>query len=196
MEDNNLNTLKSNDDISDENLEIVTIQLNMVRDIVVNYGYYRDIHQSLDELLFAQKFWIVTCNNCLSIAFITWCKLFGEKNKNEFHISNVARELSIDINDFLSIVYDKFGLNSKALREYASEIIKFRNKYFAHTDRSLMMPVPHFERACLISIDYYKWISDTLLNKYSVFNESELDESLREFFLDIQNLIDDQIKAK
>ena len=56
MEDNNLNTLKSNDDISDENLEIVIIQLNMVRDIVVNYGYYRDIHQSLDELLFAQKF--------------------------------------------------------------------------------------------------------------------------------------------
>lgn len=187
---------KSESIISNQHLEIITIQLNMVKDITVNYGYYKDIYQSLDELKCSRKFWIVACNNCLSTAFTTWCKLFGEKNNNDFHVSNVAIKLSIDINCFYDEIYEKYEFESKTMQKYTRDIIRFRNKYFSHTDQNFEMPVPHFEKACLIAINYFNWISQVLLDKYAVLNESKLNETLQEFFTDIHDLIETQKKAE
>ncbi len=85
-------------------------------------------------------FWITLDGNCLDVAVLEWCKLFGEpKGKHSW-------EKIIDSKDgFRSKLKTSLGIDDEAWDRQVNELRSYRDSFIAHLDNNKTMNIPKME---------------------------------------------------
>jgi len=106
------------------------------------------------------NFWRVLQGNCMDMAAIEWCKLFGndDKNNQPSHWKNVVPAVEHDA--FRSGLYAVTGLMEQQWRAYRDTILEYRNRMAAHLDEPSKRPpnFPTYDKALLAASYYYDHI--------------------------------------
>ena len=106
-----------------------------------NLAFYRAIR----DLELGKKegdFWITMEGNCLDIAVLEWCKLFGEKT-GEHSWHKMAR----DRDSFRASLLSDLSIKQSEWDAAWSKIREYRNKFVAHLDSEHMMHPPDMKLA-------------------------------------------------
>lgn len=97
---------------------------------------------SLDDNSPSRPLWILFSNNCLQMAVIEWCKIFGSKYNNATHYTHCIDELD-------------------GIEETVNNMREFRDKYISHFD-FYDKPIPFMQRAVEV-IERFDYV---MLKKY------------------------------
>jgi len=106
------------------------------------------------KLIREREFWRRLNGNCLDIAVVEWCKLFGE-SKGKHYWRNI-------IQDQVAFKADLFTIagGESRFREYVTEVRTYRDKFVAHLDDELVAHVPYMADALEVSRLYYKYVAE------------------------------------
>lgn len=113
-----------------------------------NLAYSR----AISELVATKRegdFWITMQGNCLDIAVLEWCKLFGEHN-GKHSWSVILHEPDI----FKSALIKELKIDEKEWMASRSELRTYRNKFVAHLDSEVTMQIPQMDLP-LKMVNYY-----------------------------------------
>lgn len=109
------------------------------------------------KLIRKGEFWRRLNGNCLDIAVVEWCKLFGEiKGKHYWEI------IIQDQASFKADLYLTAGGEAR-LKEYVAEVRTYRDKFVAHLDDELVAHVPYMTDALEFSRLYYKYVVEEVV---------------------------------
>jgi hypothetical protein len=122
-----------------------------------NLAYYRAGHDKLRKT--SPQFWITVDGNCLDMAVIEWCKLFGDRKG-----SSCWAKVVTDPSRFEAELHRRLGINTDEFADYVSEMRMYRNKFLAHLDDLHVMDIPFLDRA-QEAVDFY--------HRYVVSREAE-----------------------
>lgn len=84
-----------------------------------------------------RQFWINANGNFLDIAVLEWCKLFADHDGKHHW-----KRLISDKPDFLSGLCKRLGMSAKEFQNYATAVLRYRNKFIAHLDEEHVMHIP------------------------------------------------------
>ena len=104
----------------------------------------------------------VFSNNCLMMAAVEWCKVFGSERNNKTYYTNCIEELD-EINDT------------------ANEMKEFRDKYIAHSD-FYNKPVPIMEKA----VNVVRQFDKAMIDKYGLDNQETTEDVINAYREDIR----------
>lgn len=125
-----------------------------------NYAIYRagqnaDVKQLLTAQHRDQSFWLQINSNCLDIAVLEWCKLFGEKERGEAgHGQHGWRRIASDPAGFKRGLLEALGTTDAEFAELIEAMRKLRDKFIAHLDSDRTMNIPLLT-AAYSAVAYY-----------------------------------------
>lgn len=106
--------------------------------------------------------WILLSNNCLQMAVVEWCKVFGSPQNNKTHYTKCIDPL-------------------EGIENTVKEMKEFRDKYISHYD-SYDKPVPFLYKA----IEIVDMFDDCMLDKYETNNVIKTTDYMNRVYKDIQ----------
>lgn len=138
-----------------ENEKLLAMQLSILRDFLIHYASFRELHKHFDELIESgtQEFWVYTINSHYLQAINLWCMVFGSNNSNETHWKNLGLE-----HDFKPVILNKFQMESSQYEKYWSKVTSWRNKYSAHRQPGFLTETPDLKLARNIVLLYIGWV--------------------------------------
>jgi hypothetical protein len=143
--------------------EVFREQLPLVDCFARHLIYYRVIKRHLDRNRPQSPFWSDTCNAHLLQASIYWCMVFGSRGPNPTHLRNLAVGDADELQaSFRAQVLAALGIDEAEWRSYWEEVKSFRDKYAAHRDPAVKIPVPRFDRALEAAFCYEEWVRDLI----------------------------------
>ncbi len=95
----------------------------------------------------SRPLWILLSNNCLMMATVEWCKIFGSENNNKTHYSKCIDQLG-------------------EIEETSNEMREFRDKYISHYD-FYNKSIPFMDKAVKI----VERFDQAMLAKYETDNQ-------------------------
>ena len=114
----------------------------VLEQILYDIATYRVIraHMKTSESIIEDRdqneFWITISNNAVKLAILDWCKIFGTTiKKNPIHYKRIE------------------GLTLNNYEEIKTDMVRYRNKYVAHTER-VSVPLPFLKQAEDVIIDF------------------------------------------
>jgi len=103
------------------------------------------------------NFWCLIKGNCMDVAVIEWCKLFGSHTEQILHWKNIIPNEYHD--EFRRGLYSKLNINKEEYDEYWRILKEYRDKYTAHYDdefnKSSKSQHPDLDQALLATYYYY-----------------------------------------
>lgn len=107
--------------------ETFRYQLIYLRNFVWQLMHHRAMRVSVKQ--FKQGFWRLIFSNCLDMAVLEWCKLFGT-NAEHLHWSKIFT----DREEFRQYILDSVEMTMDEWNNYWEELTKYRNKAVSHFD--------------------------------------------------------------
>lgn len=126
--------------------KIYEILSNFIFDLESYRAVSRHI-RSLDEDDPSRPLWILFSNNCLMMATVEWCKVFGSEKNNKTHYSQFIDPL-------------------EGIEEVTKDMKEFRDKYISHYD-FYNKPVPIMNRA----VEIIERFDKAMLEKYEMLSQ-------------------------
>lgn len=119
------------------NVEIETrlrVTADLICECVRNAAYYSSGWETCDSLINQESdFWVNVNGNCLDIAVLAWCALFGDPNA-EFR----WQRLFEDHASILADLHQQLNITELDFDKYVSEMRTYRDKRVAHRDRYMV----------------------------------------------------------
>lgn len=120
-----------------------------IYEILSNFFFNIESHWAIKQYILSfddnspsRSLWILFSNNCLQMAVIEWCKIFGSKYNNATHYTHCIDELD-------------------GIEETVKDMKEFRDKYISHFD-FYDKPIPFMQRA----VEIVKRFDHVMLEKY------------------------------
>ena len=101
-----------------------------------NLAFYRAIND-LIPVKREGDFWITMQGNCMDVAVLEWCKLFGERNGK-----HSWQKIVDDPDAFRSSLLSALSITQADWDDCWSEIRAYRNAFVAHLDSEHTMQIP------------------------------------------------------
>lgn len=117
-----------------------------------NIAFYRAgwFHENIR---FSQHIWVNANGNFLNMAILEWCKLFTEQNGKHYW-KHFVRDKTLFFNDLNLQV----GMSRADFRSYATNVLRYRNKFVAHLDEERAMSVPKLRIARKSAAFLYEYL--------------------------------------
>lgn len=110
----------------------------------------------------SRPLWILLSNNCLKMATVEWCKVFGSENNNKTHYTKCIDQLGV-------------------IEETSNEMREFRDKYISHYD-FYSKPIPFMDKAVKIIEEF----DQAMLAKYETDSQMSTEVYIMHTREDIQ----------
>lgn len=120
----------------------------LTREFARNLAYLRAVRASEHQALLdpargtSANFWILASNNCLAMAVLEWCKLFGDP-KGKHYWRNIVTEPE----SFRTNLLVQLGIDEGAFQEEVRKMRRYRDKFLAHLDSDYVANVPALDVA-------------------------------------------------
>lgn len=119
-----------------------------------NIAYYR-AWNAAPSLRKKEQFWRSVNGNFIDMAFLEWCKLFGDSTAKHHWSKCITDQKS-----FKQGLLASTNLTAKEFDVYRIEVRKYRDKFVAHLDELNDMQIPSLQPA-LDSVRYlYQYLVD------------------------------------
>jgi hypothetical protein len=136
-------------------------QIVLLRNFVWQLIHHRAMKAAIHE--FNQGFWRMTFSNCLDMAVLEWCKLFGANAEHQ-HWSKVFSNKD----EFRQHILKATGMNSGQWKKYWEELTAYRNEAVSHFFPDFKPPrYPDMEPALKSVFACYEYLLEKL-DKYGV----------------------------
>ena len=152
-------------------------QIDLIANFVRQVMYHRAVGEVIKD--FNQNYWIYTFNNCMEMAVLGWCKLFGA-NAEHLHWSKIFS----DKETFRRHILDSVEMTKEEWNEYWQELRDYRNEWVSHYNPDFRPDRhPSLEPALRATIACYQHLLEKL-EQYSIHYEypSSLKEYIDRFF--------------
>ena len=140
-----------------------------IYEILSNFFFNLESYRVLNEHISSLKpnnstrpLWIVFSNNCLMMAAVEWCKVFGSERNNKTYYTNCIEELD-------------------GIENIANDMKEFRDKYIAHSD-FYNKPVPIMEKA----VNVVRQFDKAMIAKYGLDNQETTEDVISAYREDIR----------
>ncbi len=119
-----------------------------------NSAYYR-AGWDKKKLIKSTEFWKGINGNCIDIAVLEWCKLFGDRKD-----PHCWRKIASDPTGFEVGLYKALPTPSSAEshQHYIDTMREYRDKFVAHLDDELIANIPGLDDAITSTRYYYNYI--------------------------------------
>lgn len=103
------------------------------------------------RLIRSNEFWVSVNGNCIDIAVLEWCKLFGDSKDPHFW-----RKIVSDSSGFEKGLLSALGpgMNIEGFQYYVKTVRAYRDKFVAHLDHDLIADVPSLDD-CWLAVQFY-----------------------------------------
>lgn len=118
-----------------------------------NLAYYRASRIDGARMLPNANFWVTLEGNCIDVAVLEWCKLFGEQTGRHFWRNVVA-----DGDRFKADLLVEAALTEAELGELIQSVRRYRDRFVAHLDDDRTMHIPLFDRLWLTTRYYFSHV--------------------------------------
>jgi len=147
-----------------------------------NLAFYRAGWNG-NNLIKPAQFWMRINGNCLDIAVVEWCKLFGERRGK-----HCWRNIITDQDAFKA---DLFGLvsNEGYYDAYVDQVKRYRDKFIAHLDDELTAHIPNMDDALSLSRLYYGYVANETITSGAI---GGLPRDIEEFYNHCFNLAENE----
>lgn len=136
-------------------------QIVLLRNFVWQLIHHRAMKATIQE--FNQGFWGMVFSNCLDMAVLEWCKLFGA-NAEHHHWSKVFS----DKDQFRQHILKAVGMTKDQWKTYWEELTQYRNQAVSHFAPDFKPPrYPDLEPALKSVIACYEYLL-IKLEKYGI----------------------------
>lgn len=115
----------------------------------------------------ANQFWNTMHGNCIDIAVIEWCKIFGSERQEKHHWKRVVKDAAGYKSQLLT---DRFGGSEAIWEAYRNSLLTYRDKFVAHLDEDNQYIVPYLHKAHELVISHYDYLLKYEVND-DIFNE-------------------------
>lgn len=122
-------------------VKIYEILSNFIIDLETHWAIKQHL-AVLDEDSVSKPLWILFSNNCLMMAVVEWCKVFGSEHNNKTHYTTCIDKLD-------------------GIEETVEKIKDFRDRYISHYD-NFNEPIPFMEAA----VEIVKRFDQIMLDRY------------------------------
>ena len=162
------------------------IQYPLLLNFVYHVGAYRQILNVLQLLPGDRSFWVYTSDAHIQMAITSWCKVFGS-SREDAHYSKLYDQAEADFDEYL---FAKVPCSACEWKDYRHEMMRFRNKYIAHSETTIIdFPVPYLDMALKAVCLYDCWTRVVLA---PVWNENPVFEERN---VEFNNTIRDTLKS-
>ena len=155
--------------IMNEPPEIASKIYEILSNFFFDLETYRAVSQYIGSLSIndiRRPLWIVFSNNCLMMAVVEWCKIFGSKKNNKTHYTHCIDHID-------------------GIEEISNEMKEFRDKYISHYDY-YDKPVPFLDEAVKIIAAF----DQAMLEKYISNNTMPTATVIINYRIDIQKRLE------
>lgn len=151
-----------------------------------NMAYYRAGWKN-KKLIKNTDFWIGVNGNCIDIALLEWCKLFGDRKAN-----HSWEKIITDRTAFQAGLLETLGpgMNMEGFEYFAKQVRIYRDKFVAHLDNELVADIPGLDE-CWLSVKFYhkyllehetnSVLAHGLPSNLQIFYEAKFEEALIEY---------------
>jgi hypothetical protein len=149
--------------ITDNQLKLVGMQLNILHDCIRSTIYFRNIASHRNK----ETAWIYIKYVMSDHLIQSWCKIFGS-TREDTHWKELAE--SKEVISIIELYSESHILHATSLtdtewHEYHKNMLIARNQFFAHFDmESMILNYPNLEPALKSAISYCEWLSSLLDN--------------------------------
>lgn len=128
-----------------------------------NMAYYRAGWKN-KRLIRENEFWVSVNGNCIDIAVLEWCKLFGDVNDSHYW-----KKVVTDVSNFQSglLLAIGPGMNMEGFQYYVKKVKQYRDKFVAHLDQDLIAKVPSLDDCWRATQFYFRYILEREGNTFS-----------------------------
>lgn len=116
--------------------------------------------------------------NCIGIAVLEWCKLFGDRKSKHFGWKTVEDEKG-----FVADLKTQTGITDEQWEKSFLDLRRLRNEFLAHLDNDKDMYVPLMSVPWKATIFYYEYILGEAAGEYF----DGLPSDLPRFYFDCYN---------
>lgn len=120
-----------------------------------NAAFFRAAHEARRSWG-SEQFWVAAHNNCLDIAVLEWCKVFGDPRAKHYWKKTVTKP---DI--FLPRLLDHLRLTEALFDGYIGEMRTYRDRFVAHLDEENQMNIPNMAPTIKSAQYLYRWLRET-----------------------------------
>ena len=155
-----MNSEKKNSELPDIATKIFEILSNFFMDL----ESYRELNRHICNLERndpSRPLWIVLSNNCLMMAAVEWCKIFGSEHNNVTHYTKCIDKL-------------------EGIETTVNEMKEFRDKYISHYD-FYNKPIPFMDKAVNVIIKF----DEAVVKKYGLGYQETISEAISYYREDI-----------
>lgn len=114
--------------------------LHCTRNLAFHHALGRRIRFTDRAWEHRHPFWVNTVNNCLDIAVLEWCKLFGRWSEKH-HWRNIVSPHRQD--QFEVGLLTSMRMTALEFREARNNMLEYRDQFIAHLDTRPSIDLPH-----------------------------------------------------
>lgn len=152
-------------------VKIYEILSNFIIDLETHWEVKKHL-ESLSNDSVSKPLWILFSNNCLMMAAVEWCKVFGSERNNKTHYTTCIEKL-------------------EGIDETVEKIKDFRDRYISHYD-DYNDPIPFMDAAVVI----VRRFDQAMLDRYDSGNIESTTEYITRNRADIQRRLAAIISGK
>ena len=132
-----------------------------------NLAFFRAMSDSKPDYK-EGEFWITLKGNCLDVAVLEWCKLFGERDGK-----HSWQRICANQEQFRKDLVAELGITNDEWDQSWTELRSYRNAFVAHLDDELTMHIPEMSLPIRMVAFYYEYVMS--LDEGSFFTGFPLD---------------------
>lgn len=159
--------------------EVFEVQFPLVKDFIYHLFYYRTLFSAYPAPDTESEFWAFTINAHLFQAIHSWCMVFGADSNNPTHWKELKKPRCDDFeNTFRQGLLSYTNSTRQDWDDTWKYMTNFRNKYSAHWELKIQVPVPELDYARKVAFFYDQWIRQVI--EPDIFEELALEDSYKE----------------